>query len=422
MNSLPIEECARAVTRVVVAATNKEKITRLTLVNDLVDWYEINVQESLEREEGNINLLDERIRTSTDAKSPNSTLTPMVNKFIRAVKNWDTFAQPIQINKKTQGLSHDASRRVAGRGRKLAVDLFNEYDKLDFSKQLTNMLQEVFAEVDEIAERLAQDARTLNEIADQRKKRVKIEKLIEQLQAAVEGKSAHSILAPMVNQIIQAINNLDAVAQSAEGHRIAISVRDLAICLFNEYDKLDFARQLTYALQRVFGGVDEIAERFAQDARTLNEIANQRKKRVKIEGLVEKLRKAADEQSVDSILAPMVKQLIQDINNLGTVAQSVEGHLIATSVRNLAVDLFNKHGKLDFSRQLIHMLQGVFAEVSEVAEHLAEDARTLNEIADQRTQALRKHLQAKQSEGNGCLVAFLIGIGLIVFIGMINSC
>ena len=31
---------------------------------------------------------------------------------------------------------------VAARARRLAVDLFNKYDKLDFSQQLTNMLQE----------------------------------------------------------------------------------------------------------------------------------------------------------------------------------------------------------------------------------------------------------------------------------------
>ena len=426
LNNLPIKECARAVTRVVVAAANNEKNSRLTLVNDLVDWYEIYVQESLEKEEANIEVLDEEIRAAVNTEIQNLAVAQMINRFVQAVKNWDSFVQPIQINKKIQGLSHDASYRVAARVRRLAVDLFNKHDRLDFSQQLTNMLQEVFAEVDEIAEYLAEDARTLAEFAEQRKQRVKIEALIEKLRTAADGQSSDSILVPMVNQIIQAINNLDTASQSVEGHLIATSVRDLAVDLFNKHDKLDFARQLTYTLQRVFAGVDEIAEYLAEDARTLAEFAEQRKQRVKIEALIEKLRTAADGQSSDSILAPMVNQLVQDINNLGTVAQSVEGHLIAISVRDLAVDLFNKHDKLDFSRQLIHMLQGVFAEVSEVAERLAEDARTLNEIADQRTQALIERLhrrqETEQSGGSGCLVAFLIGIGLIVFIGMVNSC
>ena len=168
LNNLPIKEHARAMTRVAVAETSCEKKSRLTLIHNIVGWYERDVQESLEKEEANIEVLDEKIRTAVNAEIQNLTLAQMINQFIQAVKNWDSFAQPIQIIKRSQGLSHDASYRVAGQVRKLAVDLFNKYDKLDFSQQLTNMLQEVFAEVGEIAERTAEDARALDEIAEQR--------------------------------------------------------------------------------------------------------------------------------------------------------------------------------------------------------------------------------------------------------------
>ena len=168
LDNLPVKERARAVTRVVVSATNKEKITRLTLVDDLVDWYELDVQEAVEKEERNIEILAEKIRAVADAKSQDTALMPMINQLIKATQSWDILAQPLQINKQVQGLSHDASYRVAGQVRKLAVDLFNQYSKLDFSLQLTNMLQEVFAEVGEIAERTAEDAKALDEIAEQR--------------------------------------------------------------------------------------------------------------------------------------------------------------------------------------------------------------------------------------------------------------
>ena len=276
LNKLSATAQAQTVTSVVAAAINNKENSRLALVDDIVDWYEVDVQRVLEKEEANIDGLDDKLRTAVSSEVGNVILTRMVNELIQSVKNWDSFAQPIQIIKRSQGLSHDASYRVAGQVRKLAVDLFNEYGKFDFSRRLTTMLQEVFAEVDEIAEYLAGDARTLAEFDEQRKQRVKIEALIEKLRTAADGRSSDSILAPMINQIIQTINNLEAVALSAEGHRIAISVRDLAICLFNEYDKLDFARQLTYALQRVFGVVDEIVERLAEDAKALDEIAEQR--------------------------------------------------------------------------------------------------------------------------------------------------
>ena len=176
LDNLPVKERARAVTRVVVSATNKEKITRLTLVDDLVDWYELDVQESVEKEERNIEILAEKIRAAADAKSQDTALMPMINQLIEATQSWDILAQPLQINEQVQGLSHDASYRVAGQVRKLAVDLFNQYGKLDFAQQLTNMLQEVFAEVGEVAERTADDAKALDEIAEQRLRLIEAEK------------------------------------------------------------------------------------------------------------------------------------------------------------------------------------------------------------------------------------------------------
>ncbi len=450
LDKLHIKECAGAVTRVVLAETNNKEKSRLTLIEDIVNWYELAVQESLEKEERKIRVLDEKVRTAVDAKSSDTALVPMISQLIQAVKNWGSFAQPIQIIKRSQGLSHDASYRVAARARRLAVDLFSKYDKLDFSQRLTDALQRVFAEVDELAERLEEDARALNKIAEKRAQRaiIKIETLVEKIRAAADEQVSDSILEPMVNQLIQIIKNLDIVAQPRKSYRVVVYARALAVDLFNMYDKLDFSRQLTYTLQEVCAeideiagdlvgfdlvgledfmrGVDELAEHLAEDARTLAKFAEQRKQRVKIEALIEKLRAAANGQSPDSILAPMVNQLIQAIKNSDIVAQPMKSHLIAISVRDLAVDLFNDHDKLDFARQLIHMLQGVFAEVSEVAEQIAEDARALNEIADRRTQAITEHLhmrqETEQREGNGCLVAFLIGIGLIVFIGLINSC
>ncbi len=407
LNNLSIIERARAMTRVVVAETSNKKKSRLILVHDLVDRYEVDVQRVLEKEEANIDRLEDKLRTAVSSEIDNVLLTRMVNELIQSVKNWDSFAQPIQIIKRSQGLSHDASYRVAGQVRKLAVDLFSKYDKLDFSQRLTEVLQRVFAEVGELAEHLAEDARTLNKTAEKRAQRAKIETLVEKIRAAADEQVSDSILEPMVNQLIQAIKNLDTIAQSTEGPPIAISVRKLALDLFNKHDKLDFSQRLTEVLQRVFAEVGELAERLAEDASALNKIAERRvqRARIKIETLVEKIRAAADEQVSDSILEPMVNQLIQIIKNLDIVAQPRKSYRVVVYARALAVDLFNKYDKLDFSRQLTYTLQEVCAEIDEIAEnlvgfdlvgledfmrgvhelaeHLAEDARALDEIAEQ---------------------------------------
>lgn len=168
LDNLSAKELVEAVTVAVESATDDGEEHGPILIADLVDSYEVEAQGFLDKEEGNIKALVEKLRAAVDAERPDSTLAPMVNQLIQVVKNWDTVAQPIQVSTKSRGLDHDASHRVAGLVRGLAIHMFNEHGKLDFSQQLTNMLQEVFAEVGEVAERTAEDADALGEIAEQR--------------------------------------------------------------------------------------------------------------------------------------------------------------------------------------------------------------------------------------------------------------
>lgn len=168
LDNLSPKELVEAVTVAVESATDDGEEHGPILIADLVDSYEVEAQGFLDKEEGNIKGLVEKLRAAVDAERSDSTLAPMVNQLIQVVKNWDTVAQPIQVSTKSRGLDHDASHRVAGLVRGLAIHMFNEHGKLDFSQQLTNMLQEVFAEVGEVAERTAEDADALGEIAEQR--------------------------------------------------------------------------------------------------------------------------------------------------------------------------------------------------------------------------------------------------------------
>ena len=168
LDNLSPKELVRAVTVVVESATNDGEKHGPILIDDLVDSYEVEAQGFLDKEEGNIKALVERLWAAVDAEQSDSIMAPMVNQLIQIVKNWDTVAQPIQVSTMSRGLAHEASHRVAGTVRDLAIHMFNEHGMLDFSQQLTNMLQEVFAEVVEVAERTAEDADALDGIAEQR--------------------------------------------------------------------------------------------------------------------------------------------------------------------------------------------------------------------------------------------------------------
>ena len=186
LDYLSVKERAGAMTVVVESATDDEKqLPRL--IDRLVNWYEVEAQESLEEHERKIEELDEKLRFEADEERPDSALAPVVDQLIQTVKIWDVIAQPIQVSKKSQGLPHDASSRVARRVRDLAVHLFNEYDKLNFSRQLTHMLQEVFAEVGEVAEQLVEDARTLAKVANDRARLNVALEQFEKIKAQVEN-------------------------------------------------------------------------------------------------------------------------------------------------------------------------------------------------------------------------------------------
>lgn len=150
-----------------------EEITHLgdtpapKLLSELVDAFEAEAQGFLSAEGENIDLLIERIRDSFDGKVNEDYSRTLVERLCLTVKNWDLVAQPIQVSLKSHGLSHDESRSVASKIRDLAIDLGNNYNRLDLTQTITEMLQEVFAEVVEVADRAAEDAQAIETIIEE---------------------------------------------------------------------------------------------------------------------------------------------------------------------------------------------------------------------------------------------------------------
>ncbi len=164
MNQLSVNERARAMTEIVESTTADEKQFP-RLIDRLVDWYKLDVQESLEENEKKIEDLDRKLRLAVDEERPDSALAPVVDQLVQTVNNWNAIAQPIQVSKNRRGLSNTESRRVAWRVRDLAEHLFYEYDKLDFCQKCIKILRQAFAVVPEISEVLAKDMRKLTNIA-----------------------------------------------------------------------------------------------------------------------------------------------------------------------------------------------------------------------------------------------------------------
>ncbi len=141
------------------------------LIDDTIDAYAVKATPILENEEKNIKTQDQKLRYAADTKASHITLAELVDKLSQSVKNWHIMAKPILEQKKRLGYKDTESHRVAMDVRRLAIYLFTEHDKLNISQQILNMLQEVFAEVSTIVERITADLETLNKIAEKRERK-----------------------------------------------------------------------------------------------------------------------------------------------------------------------------------------------------------------------------------------------------------
>ena len=291
INNLFVNERARILTLTLETVIGNGNNRCPILIDDLIQSYELEVGDDLEKKQKIIEAQDKKLRAMVDAKNPDTTLQPIVNQLIQTVKEWDTIAQPIQLSKRSRGERHIASFEIAWRVQKLTVDLFNEYLKYDFALQFLNMLLEVFAEVPEIVERITRDKKDLETQIHQVKGIEKFENIntqVEKLKEAADMKKPDYTLTPMVNQLIQTVKTWETSGQPPEANgTVALTVRDIALYLWNEHQKLDFARRIASTLFDVFVGIEviagqlyvsvEIAKQLAADTMRLDQIEKDRK-------------------------------------------------------------------------------------------------------------------------------------------------
>ena len=181
LDQLPASSLVDAVTMVVDHATNNGSVHAPILIDDLVDTYEVEAQEFLNKETENVRTMVQQIRDHAEEDADEDTIGALVTKLERVVKNWDYVAQPIQVSFRSRGLNHELSHEVAREIRELAIKLFNEHALLEVSKRLTGIQQEVFAEIAKITEQLDDDAARLDEIAEERAE------LLEQMNGQAES-------------------------------------------------------------------------------------------------------------------------------------------------------------------------------------------------------------------------------------------
>lgn len=166
LNSLEPRQLVAAMTQAVDIATQSGEAHAPPLIDDLVDVFEVEAQQFLRDEAQNITVLVAAIRAA--APLGEAGVAPLVAKLTAVARNWDAVAQPIQLSVKARGTEHEMSKELGLAIRRLAVDLFNEHHMLEQARRITELLQDVFAELPEFAEQLEEDSEALDDIEESR--------------------------------------------------------------------------------------------------------------------------------------------------------------------------------------------------------------------------------------------------------------
>ena len=159
LDTMNPNKLVETMTDAVSVATDDGEDQGPALIDELADAYEVETQGFLQKESENISKLVESARVA--APGGERAVAPILDKLEKVARNWDRVAQPIQLSAKSRGIQHHPSREVAYDLRSLTIDLNNEHDMLDQAHRMTGLLQELFAELPEVAERLGEDAEAI---------------------------------------------------------------------------------------------------------------------------------------------------------------------------------------------------------------------------------------------------------------------
>jgi hypothetical protein len=141
-----------------------------TLVQDLVDHYEVAVSHTLTEQTEFIESLIENIITTTNGQYSKGHLDQLISKLVTNLRSWDALAQPIQVSFLGKGLEHEKSKELAYKVRELSLYMFNEKLEDDITKKLSEVSLELFGEVTSFSERVSRDIADIEDIERERQK------------------------------------------------------------------------------------------------------------------------------------------------------------------------------------------------------------------------------------------------------------
>ncbi len=139
------------------------------LLHELIDDYALRAQPFIRSEAETAQRLITRMRELAP-KRPDA-LPPLMDALEKLLSTWEQLTRPMQISATLLGRTDEDSEQLAFGIRSLSIYLYNDHQLLHESRRVSTMVASNFQAIPRIADKIAEDAAALDDLAEQQQDR-----------------------------------------------------------------------------------------------------------------------------------------------------------------------------------------------------------------------------------------------------------
>ncbi|MDR1314068.1 MAG: hypothetical protein LBQ12_10335 [Deltaproteobacteria bacterium] len=161
LDRLPSRDLVEAAAQIVRSETDFGRRPPPVLVRDLMEIYDLESRAFFDREEATAKALCGALKAAAADRGQPRKAMAVADDLEKVLFNWQSVAAPLLTFLKSTGVTHKPSFSVARDVRDAAVDIHNAGWDPALAKKVTSILARAFADVAEVSEIAAEDAKRL---------------------------------------------------------------------------------------------------------------------------------------------------------------------------------------------------------------------------------------------------------------------
>lgn len=163
-----------------------------TLLHRVVDRMAADLQQPLDAAGAVVGAAVSALRPLM-ARGNEAAIEPAIAHLESSLREWDRYAQPLQLSAKARGQAHHPSREMHLALREVALELHNEHELTAGAHRITTVLLEVFAEDLRLSEALGADNAALDDLLAKKQTAREMEAMLAELTPIKHAPSLHTI-------------------------------------------------------------------------------------------------------------------------------------------------------------------------------------------------------------------------------------